>query len=184
MEPVSLEDRAVIAKQLGRRGRALLGVARRCAHGYPQVLVVHPVVEGKPFPTIYWLSCPFLSRQIAHLEASGMIVRIEKQLQSDASLAAMVVSAHLSYIRDRRSLLTEADRQSLERKKMMHSLTQRGIGGIAEFSRVKCLHLHVAHALTALEPAARARTNPIGDLALLELPVYECPAQEVICSAR
>lgn len=184
MEPVSLEDRAVIAKQLGRRGRALLGVARRCPYGYPQVIVVHPVVEGKPFPTIYWLSCPFLSRQIAHLEASGMIVRIEKQLQSDASLANMVIQAHLSYIRDRRSLLSDADYRSLERRGMMHALTQRGIGGIADFSRVKCLHLHVAHALTAITPAARARVNPIGDLALLELPTHECPAEELICSAR
>ncbi len=178
MEPVSLEDRVIIRKQLGRRGRSLLGVARRCVYGYPQVIVVYPLIDGRPFPTIYWLSCPFLSRQIAHLEASGMIVQMEKRLRYDATLAARVVRAHHQYIRDRRVLLSNDDYRFLQREGMLPAFTQRGIGGIADFARVKCLHLHVAHALTAC-----TGTNPIGDLILQEL-LHACPKEEVICSAH
>jgi len=173
MEPATLADRRIIALQLGRPPRGLLGIVTRCPYGYPQVIMVYPLVDGKPFPTTFWLTCPFLGKEIDRLEAQGMIRRLEAQLQKDAELAARLLAAHRSYINERLALLSEEDRGYLEERGMLKSLLARGIGGTADFTRVKCLHLHVAHAL--------ARENPIGELVLKRIHNRACPPDAVIC---
>lgn len=174
MEPVSLEDRRIITHQLGRRPRGLMGISNRCVHGYPQVVIVYPLLEGKPFPTMYWLTCPFLFRKIASLEAAGTIRLFEERIHADRELAERLVRAHRSYIEQRRLLLSHEDLAYLEEKRMLPALMERGVGGITDFSRVKCLHLHVAHAL--------AEDNPIGKMALRQIPNHACPSSEVFCS--
>jgi len=173
MEQLSLNDERVIAKQLGRTPRGLLGVERRCPYGYPQVARVYPLVEGKPFPTLFWLTCPFLTKQIDRLEAEGWIKQTEQLLEEDA-LAADFQKAHRAYIIERDRLFSPEDRASLEETGMLKDLLEKGIGGTADFKRIKCLHLHVAHAL--------ARTNPIGDRVLDALAEHACPPGKVICS--
>jgi len=172
MESLSLKDKKVIAKQLGRTPRGLLGVERRCPYGYPQVVCVYPLVEGKPFPTLFWLTCPFLTKQIDRLEAEGWIKQLEELLEEDA-LSAGFRKAHLSYINERNRLLSPEDRATLEETGMLKDLLEKGIGGTADFARVKCLHLHVAHALV--------RDNPIGDRVLDALSEHACPPGKVIC---
>jgi len=175
MEPVSLKDKMIIEKQLGRIPRGLLGIERRCHYGYPQVVTVYPLIEGKPFPTTFWLTCPYLIKAIDHLEAEGWIMRMEAELRADEGLALCLQEAHKAYIAERERLLSSQDRAFLEEARMLNSLLEKGIGGTADFSRVKCLHLHVAHAL--------ARENPIGELVLQHLQQHTCPPEEVICSA-
>jgi len=175
MEPVSLKDKRIIEKQLGRIPRGLLGIECRCRYGYPQVVTVYPLIEGKPFPTIFWLTCPFLTKAIDHLEAEGWIKRMEAKLRKDKGLALRLWEAHKAYITERQRLLSPQDRAFLEEAEMLNSLLEKGIGGTADFSRVKCLHLHVAHAL--------ARENPIGELILQHLQQHTCPPEEVICEA-
>ncbi len=58
---------------------------------------------------------------------------------------------------------------------MLPALTQRGIGGIANFARIKCLHLHAAHALVD--------ENPIGRIVLESVTQRECLPDEVICTS-
>lgn len=173
MEQLSLNDERVIAKQIGRTPRGLLGVERRCPYGHPQVARVYPLVEGKPFPTLFWLTCPFLTKQIDRLEAEGWIKQLEELLQEDA-LAADFRKAHRAYSTERERLLLPEDRASLEEAGMLKDLLEKGIGGTADFMRVKCLHLHVAHALV--------RDNPIGDRVLDALSEHACPPKQVICS--
>ena len=175
MEPLSLSDERVIAGQIGRKPRGLLGIERRCPYGYPQVTRVYPLVEGKPFPTLFWLTCPFLSKQIDRLEAEGWIKTIDTQIERDAMLAASLREAHRTYIDERNRQLSAEDRASLKEKGMWEDLRGKGIGGTADFERVKCLHLHVAHAL--------ARDNPIGEHILKALAEDACPPEKVICSA-
>ena len=175
MEPVSLEDKKIIAHQLGRPPRGLVAISKRCVHGYPQVVTVYPLLDGKPFPTLYWLTCPFLSQEIASLEADGMISRLEEEIHRDPNLAKRLVLAHRSYIEERRRLLSREDLVYLEEKRMLPALMERGIGGIADYSRIKCLHLHVAHTLAA--------ENPIGNIVLGRFRRCECPPEEAICSA-
>ncbi len=173
MEPATLDDVDIIAHQIGRRPRGLVGIALRCRYGYPQVIVVHPIVDGNPFPTTYWLTCPYLSKGIDRLEADGLIGELEEKLEGDGPLRERLAAAHRSYIAERDRLLSSADRRYLEERGMMRSLSGRGIGGIADFSRLKCLHLHVAHALVS--------GNPIGEIVLDLLERRACPEREVIC---
>lgn len=149
-------------------------VARRCSHGFPQVVRVHPAVEREPFPTLYWLTCPWLRLRIDRLEADGWIGRLERRLADDPELAERLSAAEASYVAERLALLSEAEMEDLRDRRMLRGLTERGIGGIAERRGLKCLHLHVGHELAA--------ANPIGELALAEIPRIECPEHEVICS--
>ena len=175
MEPVTLEDKRIIAAQLGRAARGLLRVERRCPYGYPQVILVYPLIEEKPFPTTFWLTCPFLAEEIDHLEEAGWIKRMETLLKEDPGLNAQLQRAHRAYIEERMNLLSIEDRRFLNDLGMSASLLDKGIGGIADFNRIKCLHLHVAHALV--------RENPIGKIILKALPNHACSSKEVICSA-
>ena len=175
MEPVALEDKRIIAAQLGREARGLLKVERRCPYGYPQVILVYPLIEEKPFPTTFWLTCPFLAEEIDHLEEEGWIKKMETILREDTRLNARLQRAHRAYIEERMHLLSVEDRRFLADSGMSVSLLEKGIGGIADFNRVKCLHLHVAHAL--------ARENPIGEIVLALLSERACSQNKTICSA-
>ena len=72
-------------------------------------------------------------------------------------------------------LLSPDEKVSLAAEGTSVGLEGRGIGGIADWDRLKCLHLHAAHAL--------ADVNPIGSIVLRTLPSVECPPRQVICSA-
>ena len=63
-----LDDRAVVARQLGRAPRAFRRVAVRCPFGRPAVTEQAPYDEnGRPFPTQFYVTCPFLVAQISRL---------------------------------------------------------------------------------------------------------------------
>jgi hypothetical protein len=174
MESIPLSDRNVIAAQIGRRPRGLVGVSVRCSHGYPQVIRVRPLVDGKPFPTLFWLTCPHLIRETDYLEADGWIGRLERRMAEDGELREGMARAHERYIEKRFASLSDGERRSIESCGQASSLLEKGIGGIADRRRLKCLHLHVAHAL--------ADKNPIGAIVLGMLPAPECRPEQVICS--
>lgn len=166
MERADWEDE-LIARQIGRAPRGRYEVATRCVHGFPQVLRVPPKVDAAPFPTLFWLSCPFLVRAVGRLEAAGWVARVEASLQDDAALRAEVARAHAAYAEERR-LLGKPDGDA-------GPAAAGGVAGIADWARVKCLHAHVAHALV--------RVNPIGALILAVLPETACPGEQKICSS-
>ncbi|MFC2077389.1 DUF501 domain-containing protein [Candidatus Bipolaricaulota bacterium] len=174
MERVTVNDRRVIASQIGREPRGVSAVSRRCAYGHPAVIRVHPVVDGEPFPTLYWLTCPYLALGVDRLESEGAIGRLEARLASDAELASRLEVAREEYVRGRLELLSASERRDLQERGILPSLSEKGIGGIAERGRIKCLHLHVAQAL--------AGANPIGEIVLEDLERIECPPEKVICS--
>lgn len=175
MESISLTDERVIGEQLGRHPRGLLNVAHRCQYGYPQVIIVRPVVDKTPFPTTFWLTCPFLRKGIEHLEAEGWVGKLDRSLDEDKDFRRRFQAAQRAYIAERARLLDDEDRRYLEQTGMLRSLLERGIGGTADLNKVKCLHLHVAHALV--------RQNPVGAFVLQRLQEHACPPQNVICSA-
>jgi hypothetical protein len=157
-EAVTEEDREVIAVQLGRKPRALRAVAHRCPSGHPAVVQTRPRLEdGTPFPTLYYLTCPRLTSLCSTLEASGVMKEMTARLEQDPELAEVYRRAHVSYL---------AQRDEIE------SLgTEVSAGGMP--GRVKCLHVHLAHAL-----ACGPGVNPIGDetLALIseDWPAGDC----------
>lgn len=147
--PVSDADRAVVAEQLGRPPRAVRAVAARCPSGHPAVVQTSPRLEdGTPFPTLYYLTCPRLTSLVSTLEASGLMREMTERLGTDPDLAAAYLAAHRRYL---------AERDAIE--PLGHEVSAGGMPG-----RVKCLHVHVAHAL-----AAGPGVNPFGDETLLRL---------------
>jgi len=175
VEPEALNDHKVVAAQIGRSPRGQFTISVRCSYGYPQVIRVHPVVHGKPFPTLYWLTCPFLSKEIDRLEAAGWVKRLEDRMIEESDLYSAMQAAHRRYCRQRDRLLSVEEKSALEADGTIVGLTGRGIGGISDWDRVKCLHLHVAHGL--------ADENIIGRIVLGMLSDRECLPKQVICSA-
>jgi len=175
VEPEVLKDREIVASQIGRSPRGQFVVSVRCSYGYPQVIRVHPVVQGKPFPTLYWLTCPFLSKEIDHLEAIGWVKQLEDRMIRESDLHSAMQAAHQRYCRQRDRSLSSEEKATLEANGTMVGLSGRGIGGISDWDRLKCLHLHAAHAL--------ADENAIGSIVLRTLSARECLPKQVICSA-
>ena len=175
MESEILKDREVVAAQIGRPPRGQFDVSVRCSFGYPQVIRVHPMVRGKPFPTLYWLTCPLLSLEIDHLEAAGWVKRLEDRMIAEPDLRSAMQTGHRRYAQQRDRALSSDDRAALEASGMVAGLIGRGIGGISDWDYLKCLHLHVAHGL--------ADENAIASIVLDMLPARECSSKQVICSA-
>ena len=138
-----MSDRDAVAQQLGREPRGMLAVAARCPSGHPNVVRTAPrLPDGTPFPTLYYLTCPRLASRIGTLEASGLMREMTERLAEDPDLAARYRRAHESYL---------AERDAIEPLG-----TDVTAGGMPD--RVKCLHVHVGHAL-----AKGPGVNPFGD---------------------
>jgi uncharacterized protein len=136
------DDLAVVARQLGRRPRALRRVAARCPFGLPAVTEQEPYDEdGRPFPTTYYLTCRHLVAAIARLEAAGGVERWSEAAQTDPDLRASLARATGDQRAVRRELAAgrrgRDDGASLE----------LGIGGAHAPEQLKCLHAHAAFAL-------------------------------------
>jgi uncharacterized protein len=137
-----MDDRAVVASQLGRTPRAFLRVAVRCPFGAPAVTVQAPYdSSGEPFPTTFYLTCRHLVASVSRLEAAGGIERWSAAAEEDAELAASLARATEEQKAVRRELaggqVGHEDGASLE----------LGIGGSSRPEKLKCLHAHVAFAL-------------------------------------
>jgi uncharacterized protein len=122
-------DRALVARQLGRRPRAFRRVAVRCPYGRPAVTEQAAYDEaGRPFPTTFYATCPHLVAQLARLEAAGGVDRWTRAAAADPELAVSLERAHAEQRRLRPELPV-------------------GIGGSSRPGSLKCLHAHGAFAL-------------------------------------
>jgi uncharacterized protein len=177
-EAVTAEDREIIERQLDRPPRNLSGIARRCRHRCPQVVVNHPLPtpeENSVFPTVFWLTCPAAVQRISRIEDRGYIRRIQTSVQESRDFFLDLQDAHLEYIYLRNSLLEPDTRLELRRnrKSLAQSLESTGIGGVADMRSIKCLHTHYAHYLAT-------RRNPVGRLVdkLLDLDLDEAVCRD------
>lgn len=147
-EQLSPSDVEAITRQLGRVPRGAVAVAHRCFCGQPDVVMTRPrLPDGTPFPTLYYLTCPRAAAAIGTLESSGLMREMEARLAADPELAARYRAAHESYL---------TQREALEQVDEIDGISAGGMP-----TRVKCLHVLVAHAL-----AAGPGVNPLGDEAL------------------
>lgn len=145
MTTPSPQDVAAIARQLGRLPRGRMDIAFRCPCGEPAVVRTHPRLDdGTPFPTLYYLTCPRATSACSRLESEGVMREMEMRLATDADLRDGYRRAHENYL---------AERESLEG---VEELTGVSAGGMP--TRVKCLHVLLAHAL-----AAGPGVNVLGD---------------------
>jgi hypothetical protein len=137
-----MDDRAVVAEQLGREPRAFREVATRCPYGLPAVTVQSPYDDrGEPFPTTYYLTCRHLVAAIARIEAAGGVERWSAAVAADPELGA--------------SLRDATDEQRAVRSRLAAGATgldggaslSLGIAGSRNPAQLKCLHAHAAFAL-------------------------------------
>jgi hypothetical protein len=161
-----VDDRDVVARQLGREPRAFLRVAVRCPFGLPAVTEQDPYdADGNPFPTTYYLTCPHLVASVSRLEAAGGVERWSAAVARDATLRDDLERAGRLQVEIR--LRVAEGRTGCDEGA---SLTT-GIGGSRNPGRLKCLHAHVAFALA--QPTYR-----LGGLVLAEVdepwPVSRC----------
>ncbi|GAB6939751.1 DUF501 domain-containing protein [Isoptericola variabilis] len=149
-DPTAVTDRdlEVLAEQLGREPRGVVGIAARCVCGRPLVVRTAPrLPDGTPFPTTYYLTHPGAVAAASRLEADGVMKEMTERLGEDEELAAAYRRAHEHYLAKRAELgqVDEID----------------GISAGGMPTRVKCLHVLMGHAL-----AAGPGVNPLGDEAL------------------
>jgi len=137
-------DLACVTSQLGRVPHPLRRVAARCPWGAPAVVENLPYDDaGRPFPTLFWATCPALVAAVADLESAGGVARFTALVAADERLRGSLVAA-TRYERARRRRL--AGLGAAPRRDGGASLSS-GIGGVRRPEALKCLHPHAAHAL-------------------------------------
>lgn len=147
---VGKKDISVLRRQM--RGRkfdasAVIAAARRCSHGCPQIIVSSPVSAfGVPFPTIFWLTCPFIDHRCGELESEQRISELEAFF---AAMPSAVEKMHQDYAALRLALIGGRKSPVLSGMSewMRRVITESGVGGInwrEARQAVKCLHLQTA----------------------------------------
>ena len=135
----------------------------RCGPGHPLVIRNRPTdADGKPFPTLYWLTCPEVGKAVSRLESEGWIKLLGDEAEMNPELRTRLRRAHEEYARERGRLHPGAEAWG-------------GVGGTAK--GLKCLHAHYAYHLAGGD-------DPIGAWVAGRLaegkPVhYEKPARRV-----
>ncbi|MDR7279313.1 DUF501 domain-containing protein [Catenuloplanes atrovinosus] len=144
-EEATEADLAAVAAQLGRTPRGTRAVAHRCPCGNPDVVETTPrLADGTPFPTLFYLTCPRATSAVSRLESSGAMKEMTARLAEDEDLAARYRAAHEDYLRRREAIGDVPE---------IAGVSAGGMPG-----RVKCLHVHLGHAL-----GAGPGVNPFGD---------------------
>ncbi|MDP2183551.1 MAG: DUF501 domain-containing protein [Actinomycetota bacterium] len=148
-------DGALVEAQVGRAPRGPWSTYVRCGFGRPSVISSSPLLDdGTPFPTLYWLTCPWLVERVGALESSGEVAAWTRRLAADPVRAGAMRDADAEY-RFRRSLAGT------------DPCSPVGIAGQRDPLAIKCLHAHVAAFLAGI-------ADPIGEAVLGQIDA-ECP---------
>lgn len=142
------KTRQLIAQYLGREPRGLQAVAA-WFNDEPAVVRVASMVDGKPFPTLYWLVHPQINLAIDRLEANGLIAVLQQKIDIDPLLQDAMAIDHNAYITARAEFMDSEIKDEIKALQLEGAFDGRGIGGIADFSRIRCLHTwYGAHMVT------------------------------------
>ena len=124
-----MDDREIVARQLGRAPRAFRRVVVRCPWGRPAITEQDAFDEkGEPFPTTFWVTCRHLAARISRIEAEGGVERWTRAAAEDDELRASLEAAH-------------------EEQRRIRPELPGGVGGATRTGSLKCLHAHAGFAL-------------------------------------
>ena len=147
--PISDGDRAQVKALLGRTPRGLAAINVRTKNGLPVVIQVESLVNKKPFPTLFWLVDKQLNYAIDQLEAGGLIARLQARIDASSELQRAMEYDHRDHIELRRQRMLPEHKAALEALGFASVFEKRGIGGIENFTRIRCLHTYYAAHLVA-----------------------------------
>lgn len=189
----------LIKEQLGYLPSNFVCVSARNEKGIPIAIQTYPLQGGarrrqykasrgvenapihSPFPTLYWLTCPEISRCVAELERRGTLQEFEIKIQSDKEMAERLWQCHREYGEERWNALSEEDRALLKNSeerafvRMRGMMQNSGISGsnltvakgydsvLYGVPAIKCLHAHYAHYRSTREKEG-CQSNPVGEL--------------------
>lgn len=162
-------DAEVAVRQLGRRPDGMMEASARCSFGVPTALLCSPIVvregrngekegQAEPFPTLYWLTCPYLKERVGRLEGGQAFQDIRNMIAADKEFESKLKEAAQQYGRLRRKLyagLTEEVR-GLIGEKATKDLLESGPGGVKDHRNIKCLHIHLANFISGMK-------DPVGE---------------------
>ena len=120
----------------------------RCRFGHVQVLVCRPFsCRLRPFPTTFWLTCPYLIKRAGMIESHGVVKGLEDYMTSHGLIHEWRKYNYLHQVI--RIMLMNKFHCRYTRKyhaAKFRSVMHSGIGGIkyCENISVKCLHLQTA----------------------------------------
>lgn len=151
-----IDDITAIERQLGRAPDGFQEVVCRNVDGLPAIIRVASMVNGEPFPTLFWLCDSQLSKLVYHYESNGTTQLIQEQIDGSPELQDGIRRDNLDHIRLRESYYSEEVQQEINRLDLESTFAKKGIGGNSNFLRVRCLHANLAAHLVA--------PNTVGDL--------------------
>lgn len=144
--PLTTQQIGKVAVLLGRKPRGLEDIPVTQANGQPMVIRVASLVEEKPFPTLFWLIDPALCYRIDQAEANGLIKQLQETIDESPDLQQAMTEDHRAHIALRETFMSAAVKQRLDELGFGEVLADKGIGGIADFTRIRCLHTwYAAH---------------------------------------
>ncbi len=150
-------DRKCFSGQMGIKIQNLdnyFGTAMRCSFGFPQVVESFPVKNERPFPTLFYLSCPYLVYHVSQLEEKGLIDIFEEENMP------LYEEAHALYKKIRKQILNSSYGFS-DVYGRYSGAYDKGIGGIENSRSLKCLHLQLATTLGGIRTEAGIKVADI-----------------------
>lgn len=162
-------DAEVAERQLGRAPEGMLGTSARCSYGAPMALLCAPIVarvskgtkrasKAEPFPTLYWLTCPYLKERVGRLEGGQAFLDIRRMIAEDNSFDSRLKAASEDYRGRRRRLYGELpiELRSAVSERATQDLLSSGPGGVKDYRNIKCLHIHLANFVSGMD-------DPVGE---------------------
>lgn len=129
----------------------VIASGRRCRFNHVQVIICAPVSCKpclRPFPTSFWLTCPYLIKLAGKIESQGGVTQLEEYIKSNGLIHDWTRYNLLHQI-IRAGLINNNLREFLmrHRSNLFWNLMRGGVGGIkykAGEVNAKCLHLQTA----------------------------------------
>lgn len=168
---ISGKDLRAIEQQLRREPRGIIEVIKRCKQGLPLVILTFPFLEDQaPFPILFWLTCPKLVKSVSKLEDEGMAKLWQQRITKSKRLAELLQEAQSDY-QQRLSKLVKrqicSHQNQAKFEKQFDYAHYKGIGGVEDSNKIKCLHAHYAHFLATGK-------NPVGEMVAEALGDFRC----------
>jgi len=152
-------DAILVAGQLDRKPRGSWSVRTRCIYQRPAVIATAPQLEdGTYFPTLFYLTCPWLVLYINGLESTTAVSEWAEKLATEPDLRSRMIATDARYRAMRASFAGGTD-----------PTPDVGIAGQRSPLSTKCIHAHVATYLAGLD-------DPVGESVVSSMTACCCPS--------